>query len=906
MSVQEIRVYPEEGDHKATSLREQSRTLLDIGDLSVSSCNVFYIEGVDTQQAKTLARELFTSSVTEVSKVGDRTDWDDVRRLEVALHPEATNRVASSIIEAAANLGIRVVAADTGTEFHFTEDTDPKTIDAVMGLKVNPKIERVRKAAPETLLKQGEIGPVDTYKIRGLSQEQLDTLSNDLRLVLDSEEMKQVQEYFTHDEQREPTDCELQAIAARWSDHCCHKTMNAVPEVEIDGEIVKEDPLFKQLKDAANEFIDDKEVLSAFVDNSGVIIFYDGMAVCIKLETHNGPLNIEPYHGAATGTGGVLRDIIGTGLGAKPILSIDIWMFAPLDTPTDELPEGVLSPRFMHDVGIKGVEDYGNRMGIPTANGSMHVDKDFRGKAGVLVGSLGIMREQDAKKREPKLGDLVVAVGAPTGRDGILGATMSSTKMDAQTIETYSNAVQTGDAIAEKKMQDAILEASEAGLISAITDCGAAGFSSAIGEMAENIGVTVDLSKAPLKYNGLKPWEIWLSESQERMVVAVDPANWEAFEAICNKHSTTVANLGAFDGSNRLQVNYGTTKVADLNYEFLNQGPPQKTYKAEWTPPIIEEKLPVVNNLQDTLLRVLAHGNIRSQENIVRRYDHEVQGNTVLKPYGGVHRDAPNDGVVLRPIAGKPYGLVTAHGLNPTITKLNPHDGTLWSIGEAIGNFVAIGGNPDDMAWSNNYIYPKPTPRQFGALRESVKAVCAGMRAFETPVITGKDSLSMTFVDEKNNEVIESPGTTAITVAGKIPDVSRTVTSDIKSPGSTLVLLGKADLSAMGGSVLYDVSDGQSVTVPKVNLEELRKTARGVYTAIQTGKVLAAHDVSEGGLAVTLAEMSFGGDCGVDITLPESASAVHHLFNETSGRVVLEVPDEQSAHQLFNGLQYIK
>ncbi|MCA9332900.1 phosphoribosylformylglycinamidine synthase [Candidatus Saccharibacteria bacterium] len=894
--MQQIRVYPQGDDPKAAELKALAASMLGLTNIEIGTCKVFYAEGVDPTDAERLAAELFTTPVIETTDLTEREDWDNSRRQEVAMQPGATNRAVRSILDAANNLGISIDGADTGTEYVFGSEIPEDAITALMETRVNETVERIRTEAPETFKTTGEVGPTEVISILGLDDEGLSEISKKMNLYLDNREMRTIQDYFAS-EGRDPTDCELQIIAARWSDHCCHKTFNA--NVIINGEL--KDPFFKRIKDTAREFFDE-EMLSAFSDNSGVFMFYDGIAICIKLETHNGPLNIEPEGGSATGSGGVFRDIFGTGKGADTLLSMDIFLFAPLDMPKEDYPDDVLTADHMQREGLKGVRGYGNPMGIPTANGSMHYDPDFKGKSGVLVGAVGKMRVEDVEKPEPELGDLCLALGAPTGRDGIHGANFSSVSMTSETSTMHSGAVQIGEPIAEIKMKNALLEATNAGLVRTVTDCGAAGFSSAVGEMAENIGVNIDISNAPLKYQGLSPWEIWISEAQERMVVAIAPENYDAFEAICEKHGTTATALGVFDGSHRLQIKHGNQMVADLDYEFLNQGPPQQTLVGNWVAPEIEEVAPVITDLEETTKQVLGHWNVCSKEPIVRGFDHEVQARNVLKPYAGVFDDAPNDASVLKPIADKPYGLVTAHGLNPTLTKLDPYHGTTWSTAEAMSNYVAVGGDPEKAFLVNNYIWPKATEQQTGGLDLAVDAVCDSMRALKRPVISGKDSVSMTY--KGKTETIESPPTTAITVSGKIADIEKTVSSDFKKPNTTLVMVGEPDYESMGGSVLHDVADGQSGVIPKVNMEQLPKTLKGVFDAIQTDEVLACHDISEGGLMVALAEMSFGGDIGFDITLDDTTNHEHQLFNETAGCFVVEVEDEAAAEELFGHLPH--
>jgi phosphoribosylformylglycinamidine synthase subunit PurSL len=899
MGIHEIRVYNHSDDPKAEALRHQAKALYG-EEVEVTTSQVYYVEGVNQSEAETLGNELFTQPVTQISQESPRPDWDDDTIVEVALQPGTMNPAAQSIQYGAELLGIKPVAVDSGTEVWFGNGTPKDVIDRVTkGLLVNDTIQRVRTKSPESLRLTGERGPIEVIPIRDLSDEGLMELSEKRKLALNLDEMKVLQNQ-SRKIGRDLRDGEVEMPAGRWSEHCGHKTFNA--KIFKDG--LEKAPLFERIKDASRQYFGE-EVLSAFHDNSGVFKFYDGQAACIKLETHNSPMNLEPFGGSATGTGGVLRDIAGTGKGAKNILSIDIFCFAPLDYTQGQVPGNCFTPAYMQRRALEGVRDYGNPMGIPTANGSMHYHPDFRGKSSVLVGAVGMMPEQYAERGYPEPGDLVVTVGGRTGRDGIHGATFSSESMTADTAAVHSGAVQIGNPIEEKKMFDALLEARDAGLIRAITDCGAAGFSSAIGEMAEEIGAQVDISLAPLKYEGLAPWEIWMSESQERMILAISPQNYELFAEICAKHGTEIAALGTFgtpDGPPKMLVTYDSEVLIDLDYEFLNSGLPQREIVAEWNTPAIPEIVPEISDWEDAIKKVLSHGNVCSKEPIVRQFDHEVQGMNVMKPYGGVHKDAPNNAVVLQPMPDRPYGLVVAHGLNPVLNSIDPYHGSTWAVAEAFSNLVAAGGNPDKAQMVNNYITATPTEHVMGQLDMMVDAVTDSIHALKRPVISGKDSLSSTYKGEE--EVIEIPPVLAMTVASPIEDINKTVTTDIKKPGSTLVLVGEMDEDAMGGSTLYDVLNGISGNIPKVNLETLPQTLRGMYNAIQSGEVLACHDVSEGGVIAAVSEMCFGGDCGVRLHMDGSGRPENMIFNETAGCFMVEVENEQTARQLFKGLNY--
>lgn len=901
MSIHEVRVYEEFDDPRAREVTRQAR--LEDLETNLRTSRVFYIEGVTDEEADILARELLSDPVTQHAEVNRRDDWDDKSHVEVAPLPGVTNRETESIKFGASLLGIEPTDVESGTEYHFAESNNVSTREQVVGrILMNTKIEQVRTKAPETLRISGEKGIIETIEIRNLTDEQLEELSKIRKTALNLDEMRRIQAE-ARKMGRDITDGELKYMGGRWSEHCCHKTTNA-DLLTKDG---MQPSIFSTIKTCSIPYFEIRGVSSAYGDNSGVVNTYNGWAFNIKLETHNSPRNIDPFGGSGTGTGGVLRDINETGTGARVISSMHMDFTAPPNMPNSEVLPGTLHPRQLLTGSVKGVGSYGNPMGVPTNNGSFHVHPNYRGKSSILVGSIGVLREKDSQKGIPIHGDLVVATGGKTGRDGIDGATFSSISADGSTAEVHAGAVQIGDPITEKKMFDAINEASRRGLIRAMTDCGAAGFASAIGELGEDIGVKIDLIDAPLKYTGLKPWEIWISESQERSVLAIDPANIEEIKAIFTEYGSEATVLGVFgtEGDEpRLEVNYDGESLVNLSYDFIINGLGKLVLEAEWTPLEIKEKKPRSILFSKTMDKIMSDWNVCSKEPIVRQYDQEVQGMSAIKSYDGVHGDGPNDAAILRPILNEPWGIVQAHGCNPSLTELDPERGSIWAYVEGMSNFVAAGGNPDDAVIVNNYISATPTKRVMGALYESVHALAKCVHEFKSPIISGKDSLSSTYT-MPDGSALESPYNLIITVAGKIPDVEKTVSTDIKKHGSTLVMIGKQDLNSFGGSVYYEQLDGQSRSVPKIDLPTFHSTATALHSAIQEGKVLSAHDISEGGLAVALSEMLFGGDCGAVITLRDKKHTVEQLFfNETAGCFVVEVEDRQTARELFGNIPH--
>ncbi len=536
--------------------------------------------------------------------------------------------------------------------------------------------------------------------IRDLNDESLARLSLDGQLYLSLAEMQTIRGYF-RDLARDPTDAELETIAQTWSEHCSHKTLAGRIAYRDDTRERRFDNMLKETIFAATVAIRQRLgerdwCVSVFSDNAGVVRFDDQFNVVFKVETHNHPSALEPYGGANTGIGGVIRDTLGTGLGAKPICNTDVFCFAPPDTPADQLPPGVLHPlRVMKGV-VSGVRDYGNRMGIPTVNGAIYFDRRYLGNPLVYCGSVGLI-PRDKTFKQPQPGDYIVALGGRTGRDGIHGATFSSAELTSQSESLSGGAVQIGNAITEKMVLDVMLAARDRGLYHAITDCGAGGFSSAVGEMGEKIGAEVWLDKAPVKYDGLSYTEIWISEAQERMVLSVSPDHWHEFDELCRSEGVEATVIGRFVPTGRLQLKYGEHKVADLDMRFLHDGRPPVLREAVYAPPATQPlawptELP--GDFTDTLTRILGSLNVASKHWVIRQYDHEVQGGSVIKPLVGVANDGPSDAAVVRPVLASQRGLVVACGMNPYYGDFDTYHMAACAIDEALRNCVAVGRRP--------------------------------------------------------------------------------------------------------------------------------------------------------------------------------------------------------------------
>ncbi len=893
----EVRVKSKaETDAKGEALLAEIKKTLNIHSIGkIQSAKVYRLENIKKEDLIKFSKIALYEEIDQIATYNKPIFPKTAKVLEVAYKPGVMNPEVASILKVSNDLKIKIEACDSSWEYAFFGPVSKSQIEKITKrLLVNDTVETLVKQVPKTLKISGTAQKVQIIPIRSFNNQQLMDLSRD-KLFLNLEEMKVIQSYFAKIK-RDPTDCELETLALTWSEHCGHKTFRA--KLTIDGK-QKESFISRIKKTAKNN---QKLIVSAFDDNSGVIDFYDGWAISGKVETHNSPSAIEPYGGAMTGSGGVFRDILGTGQGAKPVVSTDVFCFAPPDLAAKDLPPGCLPPEYLLRKVVYGVRDYGNRVGIPTNNGSIHFHQDFRAKPTVAVGSFGLIEKSKAKKGKPKLGNLILTLGGATGRDGIHGATFASGEMTDRTINVSGSAVQIGNAIEEKRLIDAILRLKEENLICAITDCGAGGYASAIGEMAKETGAEVYLDKVPLKYTNLAPWEIFLSESQERMVLAINPKDLKKVQKICETYNVPNNVIGKFTSNKKLIIYYQKQIVCNLSMDFLHDGLPQrkmigKTKSKYQNNKIRKNSKPI--NIEKIWQKVMAHGNVCSKEPIVRMYDHNVQGTAALHPFSGQNFDGPNDGAVIRPILAKPYGLIITHGLNPQLNSIDPYLGSVWAIMEAVANFVSIGGNLKDAALVDNFIWPFPDEESLADLDKSVDACLDMANLLKMPFVSGKDSLSSTY-RYPTGKVLKIPPVLLISVFGKIPDVSKTGSSDFKKVGSTIVLVGKGDFGNLGGSAYFDAIKSESSNIPKPDLSSATKVFSSITSGIKSSKILSCHDISEGGLATALAEMCFGGNCGAEISIKGFKYPDHQiLFSETPGTFLVEVENEKAAKKLF-------
>ncbi len=797
--------------------------------------------------------------------------------------------------------------------------------------KLNPGFER---RIPRVTGKATDL--VEYIPISSMDNEKLLKLSKERVLALDLREMLTIKAYYEREDvQRhrkniglgiDPTDVELEAIAQTWSEHCKHKIFNAL--ISYENKSIKRrfliNSLFKTYIQGSTDIIRKQKgkkdfCLSVFKDNAGVIKFDEDYSLCIKVETHNSPSALDPYGGALTGIVGVNRDPMGTGMGANLLCNTDVFCFA---SPfyKDKLPPRLLHPRRVLEGVRKGVEDGGNQSGIPTVNGAIVFEERYLGKPLVFCGTVGIMpskiRNRPSHEKEARPGDFAIMVGGRVGKDGIHGATFSSEALHEGSPAT---AVQIGDPITQRKMYDFLMRARDLGLYNAITDNGAGGLSSSMGEMAQDPGgCEIDLAKVPLKYDGLVPWEILLSEAQERMSVAVPPENLDRFLSLAKEMDVEATVLGKFNSSGFFRVKYGDKIVAELDMEFFHKGVPQMRLTAIWTPPVqktfnIPERVKKING-GEILKRMLSRLNICSREYVIRQYDHEVQGGSVIKPLVGEWLDGPSDAAVIRPILDRERGIVVSNGICPRFSDLDTYWMMAWAIDEAIRNAVSVGADPSYMAGVDNFCWCDPvqsekTPdghQKLAMLVRANQALAHFCTSFGVPCISGKDSMKNDYI--MGDIKISIPPTVLFSLLGVIKNVSQTMTSDFKKKGDLIYILG-ITRDEMGGSEFASEIGIKEGLVPQVDVLSAKKRYHTLHTAIKEGLISACHDISDGGLGVCLAEMCIGGDIGaeVDITeiaiCPSSMEVEKILYSETPSRLVVTVPSykREDFESLFNG-----
>ena len=939
----EITLKDEVRDPRGERIKREIEHFLHLSVAQVRTIDVYTVDArLTPEELKQAAAGPFSDPVIQRFSLDDPSAAGFDFLIEVGFRPGVTDNVGRTAGEAIGYLLGRPLKGGEGvyTSVQYLISGALQAEDAeriATGLLCNTLIQRYQILDAAGFAKQGGVAPfVPKVQVEAkvevqqvdleVDDRELMRISRDGVLALTLDEMRIIQAHYRDPEVREtrsrlglgaaPTDVELEALAQTWSEHCKHKIFSADVSYD-DGEGNSEEirSLFKSYiqrttADVRAALGEKDYCLSVFKDNAGVIRFNDDWSLVFKVETHNSPSALDPYGGALTGIVGVNRDPFGTGMGAKLIFNTDVFCFA--DPFYDkELPKRLLHPRRIFEGVVEGVEHGGNKSGIPTVNGSIVFDDRFAGKPLVFCGTAGIMpaKIMGAPSENKKIlpGDLIVMTGGRIGKDGIHGATFSSEELSES---SPVSAVQIGDPITQKRMFDFLIRARDKGLYRFITDNGAGGLSSSIGEMSEECGgCQLDLSLAPLKYPGLAPWEILISEAQERMSLAVPPENIEAFMEMAKRFGVEATVLGTFTDSGIFHMLYGEKTVAYLPLSFMHAGLPPMQIPARWVQPLHPE--PVLAETADytrDLTDLLSSLNICSKESVVRRYDHEVQGGSVVKPFTGVANDGPSDAAVVRPILDSFEAVVVGHGISPRYSDIDAYHMAANAVDEGLRNYVAVGGSLDLLAGLDNFCWCDPVlsertpdgPYKMAQLVRANKALYDYCTVFSMPLISGKDSMKNDFYDGTTK--ISIPPTLLFSVIGKMEDARLAVTMDVKRAGDLVYLLG-ATADELGGSEYLAQKGFVGNTVPKVDAKAALASYRAYHGALNAGLVASCHDLSDGGLAVAAAESAFAGGFGISLELAqvpfkgESSGRSDRvlLFSESASRLLVTVRPEQSA-----------
>jgi len=911
---------------------------LEIPAKKVKTVDVYTIDAdLSEKELKTLGENLFADPVIQEFNVDKplvrEFDW----LIEIGFKPGVTDNVGKTSKEAIEDILKEKLNGQVYTSKKYLisgENLKKEDLERVAkDLLANELIQRWLITDFKTFNKANYYLPIPKVEIPhqpaittinlNVSNQVLLKISRERKLALNLKEMQVIKEYFSRPDvtsEREkvglgknPTDAELEAIAQTWSEHCKHKIFNAKIIYRESKKKKIINSLFKTYIKSSTEKLK-KElnwIVSALWDNSGVMKFNDDWLFAFKGETHNSPSNEEPYGGAITGIVGVYRDPMGTGRGAKLIYGTYGFCTG------NPFYKGELRPKF-HPKRLlegvrKGVEDGGNKSGIPTVYGITFFDDGYMGKPAIYVLAAGLIPRkingEEGHKKKVNPGDLIVMAGGRVGIDGIHGATESS--MEAGQWISASH-VQIGDPFTQKKLHDFLIEARDLGLFKAITDNGAGGLSSSVGEMAQfSGGFELELDKVPLKYSGLDPWQILLSESQERMTLAVSPEKISQFLELAKKHEVEATVIGKFTNSGKFYSTYKGKPVTYLDMDFIHHGVPKMELEAEWLTPeergLKEPSFEEIKDQTSFLKEMLARINICSKEYIVRQFDHEVQGTTVIKHLVGKDCDVFNDAVVLKPIFDSNEGIAIAAGINPKYSQIDTYWMTALAIDEAIRRIIAIGGNLRQIALNDNFCWPSPLPMKgnpdakykLAQLVRANQALYDFTLAFKTPCISGKDSMSMdgTIKDITSKEYrISALPTIQFSAAGKIDDVRKCLTMDVKKPGDLVYILG-ITRNELGGSEYYEMKGEIGLNIPKVRPKEAIKLYNALSEAIEKKLVVSCHGIYKGGLAVALAQISFAGGYGLEIDLDkvptENLKSIDKiLYSESASRFLVTISPE--------------
>jgi phosphoribosylformylglycinamidine synthase subunit PurSL len=948
----EIRLKAELTDPEGRNIKRKAADYFGIEVKEIRVIKVLTIDAeLNQDQLEAIRHGIFTNPVTEESSFSPTAkgfDW----LIWVGLRPGVRDTAGSTAIEAIEDL--------FGKEFHGDEAVYTSKLFEIRGMLTE---DQVRLVASEILsndiIQQYRLFQRETWdqaegigliipkvildhvpQVRPLaigSDEALKKISLERNLALQYSDIPCIREYYLRDDVladrkkhglEQPTDIELEYIAQSRSDHCNHNTFRGLFRYHdlSTGQKETVNNLFKTCIEAPTLKIKEEKdwVVSVLWDNAGVARFDDNYNYTITGETHNSPSNMEAYGGAITGIVGIYRDPMGTGKGSKLILGMYDYCVGDRDYDGELKPH--LHPRRLLDGVIEGVKDGGNKSGVPTPFGLVVFDKGYMGKCLVFVTALGIMpalvsgQPSHLKRTEP--GDLIIMSGGRVGKDGIHGVTASS---EVFSEHTPAGHVQIGDPYTQKKMHDFLLEARDEGLISHITDNGGGGLSSSIGESARfSNGCRVDLDKVPLKYTGLDQWEIWISESQERMSIAVKPKHLDRFMELSARHAVESTVIGEYNDSGFLRLDYEGKTCALISIAFMESDFPQWEFDAEWTPPHLRGlREPVLSEPKkqgEVLKNMLSRPNICSKNWIARQYDHEVQGGSVIKPLVGRGRDIPGDAVVVRPILDSTRGIATAQALNPFYSEVDTYHMTAMVIDEAVRKVLSVGGDPDQIGGVDNFCWPSiqyhPVNNPDGKYKaaqliRSNWALRDYCLAYGIPLLSGKDSM---YIDGNlegpygERRKVSGLPTLLFTVSSVVKDIRKCVTMEAKHTGDLVYILGESR-DELGASEYYQMMGEVGLKVPWVDVNSCWPLYLSVNKAIEGGLVSSVHAISRGGLAIHLALVAMGGETGMDVNLADvpsndDLSDTRILYTESSGRFIVTVdPAKQDAFEtLFSGM----
>ncbi len=937
----EITLKPELFDAEGEGLRQKAGDYFDVRLKKIRTVHILTIDvDLPLEQLETIRTDVFTNPVTQVSAYTPLNlpfDW----AIWVGYRPGVRDNPGSTAVEAIEDiLGLKIGTGEavyTSRLYCLAGDgISDRQVNLLAGeLLANDIIQQWKIFSrknwdpeqgtgliiPKVIL--DHTPTVTTIAID--SNETLQALSDERSLALNPADIPVIREYFLDPEVKaereavglsEPTDIELEYISQARSDHCNHNTFQGLfhyRDMATGESETIDNPFDTCIKEPTLALKAKKPwVISVLWDNAGAARFDDDHYYVVTGETHNSPSNMEAYGGAITGIVGVYRDPMGTGKGSKLLMGSYGYCMGPRDYDGSLMPR--LHPRRLLDGVIEGVRDGGNKSGIPTPFGQVLFHPQYMGKCLVFVTALGLMpatvADTPAEEKTTSPGELMIMCGGRVGKDGIHGVTAAS---EVFSENTPAGHVQIGDPYTQKKMHDFIIEVRDRGLIQFITDNGGGGLSSSVGESARfSNGCEVDLEKVPLKYAGLDQWEIWISESQERMTLSVKPEDLDQFMQLSERHAVESTVIGRYTNTGKLQIMYAGQLCASVDVDLLTKGFPQWEFEAEWTPPDLRGlREPVIKAPDDynrLLLDILARPNISSKEWVCRQYDHEVQGTSVIKPLVGKARDVSSDAAVIRPVLTSETGLAFSQSLLPFYSAIDAYHMTACTIDEAVRRLVAVGADPEQIGGVDNFCWPSiqfdPVNNPDGKFKAAqLVRSCRALRdiclAYEVPLLSGKDSM---YVDGHlageygETHKVSAPETLQFSATSIVSNVNHCVTLDAKVPGDLVYVLGQTR-DELGGSEFYDHFGYTGLNVPRVDPAANLILYRALSGAIERGLVRSAHGIYRGGLAVHLAMVAMAGELGLDVDLavvPAENGLSEHvlLFSESPGRFIITAAPE--------------